>query len=176
MKTSTNSAKGPSSSIMSRLNELAEISEQADGLTRRYLSPEHRSANDLVGKWMASAGMSVREDAVGNIIGRYEGEQAGLPAIMVGSHLDTVLNAGRYDGMLGVVTGIDCVASLNRRRVRLPAATQIPGDLRVLVRGQDERGHAKLHLRGFTERPHGHGGADAGPAEPRRGEIWHADQ
>ena len=58
MKTSTNSAKGPSSSIMSRLNELAEISEQADGLTRRYLSPEHRSANDLVGKWMASAGMS----------------------------------------------------------------------------------------------------------------------
>ena len=106
MKTSTNSAKGPSSSIMSRLNELAEISEQADGLTRRYLSSEHRSANDLVGKWMASAGMSVREDAVGNIIGRYEGEQAGLPAIMVGSHLDTVLNAGRYDGMLGVVLSL----------------------------------------------------------------------
>ena len=127
MKTSTNSAKGPSSSIMSRLDELAKISEQADGLTRRYLSPEHRSANDLLGKWMATAGMSVREDAVGNIIGRYEGEQAGLPAIMVGSHLDTVLNAGRYDGMLGVVTGIDCVASLNRRRVRLPFAVEVIG-------------------------------------------------
>ena len=127
MKTSTNSTKRPSSSIMSRLNELAEISEQADGLTRRYLSPEHRSANDLVGKWIATAGMSVREDAVGNTIGRYEGEQASLPAVMVGSHLDTVLNAGRYDGMLGVVTGIDCVASLNRRRVRLPFAVEVIG-------------------------------------------------
>ena len=68
MKTSTNSAKGPSSSIMSRLNELAEISEQADGLTRRYLSPEHRSANDLVGKWMASASTDVDGDGLTDII------------------------------------------------------------------------------------------------------------
>ena len=127
MKTFTNSARNPNSSMMSMLDELAEISEQADGLTRRYLTPEHRSANDLVGKWMATAGMSVREDAVGNIIGRYEGEQVGLPAIMVGSHLDTVLNAGRYDGMLGVVTGIDCVASLNRRCIRLPFAVEVIG-------------------------------------------------
>ena len=53
-----------------------------------------------------------------------------------------------------------------RRRVRLPAAAQIPDDLWKLVRRQDERGHARMHLRRFTERPHGHGGADAGAAEP----------
>ena len=127
MKTFTNSARSPNPSMMSMLHEIAEISEQSDGLTRLYLTPQHRSANDMVGKWMATAGMSVREDAVGNIIGRYEGEQVGLPAIMVGSHLDTVLNAGRYDGMLGVVTGIDCVASLNRRCIRLPFAVEVIG-------------------------------------------------
>ena len=60
MKTLSNSARSPNLSMMSMPHELAEISKQADGLTRRYLTPENRSANDMVGTWMATAGMSVR--------------------------------------------------------------------------------------------------------------------
>jgi allantoate deiminase len=113
--------------IMSRIDELAAVSESPDGLTRRYLTPEHRQANDLVGRWMAEAGMTVRQDAVGNIIGRYEGDSEDLPAIVIGSHLDTVVMAGKFDGMLGVVTGIACVGELNRRERRLPFAVEVVG-------------------------------------------------
>lgn len=113
--------------IMARIDELAALSESPNGLTRRYLTPEHRQANDLVGGWMIDAGMTARQDAVGNIIGRYEGVSEGLPAVLIGSHLDTVVMAGKFDGMLGVVTGIACVAELNRRGQRLPFAVEVVG-------------------------------------------------
>lgn len=113
--------------IMARLDELAAISETPGLLTRRYLTPEHRAANDLVAAWMREAGMSVREDAVGNVIGRYEGATAGAPALLIGSHLDSVVDAGRYDGMLGVVTGIACVKTLAARGQRLPHAVEVVG-------------------------------------------------
>ena len=113
--------------IMSRIDDLAALSESPDGLTRRYLTPEHRQANDLVGRWMGDAGMTVRQDAVGNIIGRYEGVSEGLPAVLIGSHLDTVVMAGKFDGMLGVITGIACVGELNRRGRRLPFAVEVVG-------------------------------------------------
>ena len=112
---------------MSRIDDLAALSESPDGLTRRYLTPEHRRANDLVGQWMRDAGMAVRQDAVGNIIGRYEGVSEDLPAIIIGSHLDTVVRAGKFDGMLGVVTGIACVGELSRRGQRLPHAVEVVG-------------------------------------------------
>lgn len=114
-------------SIMSMIDKLSEISETKDCLTRRYLTPEHRQANDLVAAWMSDAGMTVREDFVGNIIGRYEGAQCGLPAVIIGSHLDTVVDAGRYDGMLGVATGIECIRSLNERNIRLSCALEVIG-------------------------------------------------
>jgi allantoate deiminase len=113
--------------IMSRIDDLAALSESPDHLTRRYLTPEHRQANDLVGRWMDDAGMTVRQDAVGNIVGRYEGVSEGLPAVIIGSHLDTVVMAGKFDGMLGVVTGIACVGELNRRGRRLPFAVELVG-------------------------------------------------
>lgn len=113
--------------IMSRIDDLAALSESPDGLTRRYLTPEHRQANDLVGRWMGEAGMAVRQDAVGNIVGRYEGVTKGLPAVIIGSHLDTVVMAGKFDGMLGVVTGIACVGELNRQGRRLPFAVEVVG-------------------------------------------------
>src|SRR5258706_286711 len=93
--------------IMARCDALAQFSEFAGGLTRIYLSSEQRLANDLVSGWMREAGMSARIDAVGNVVGRYEGERSGLPCLMLGSHLDTVRDAGKYDGMLGVVTAIN---------------------------------------------------------------------
>lgn len=111
--------------ILQRCDELARHSELAGGLTRVFLSPEHRAAADLVLGWMREAGMSARLDDIGNAVGRYEGERAGLPCLMLGSHLDTVRDAGRYDGMLGVVTAIECVAALKGRK--LPFAIEAIG-------------------------------------------------
>jgi allantoate deiminase len=113
--------------IWDRCEALARCSEQPDGLTRVFLSPEQRAANDLVLGWMREAGMSARLDAIGNVCGRYEGARPGLPCLMLGSHLDSVRDAGKYDGMLGVVSAIECVASLHARGVRLPFAVEVVG-------------------------------------------------
>lgn len=113
--------------VMARCDQLAEISETPTFLTRVYLSPEHLRANALVGEWMAAAGMNVWQDSVGNICGRYEGLEPGAPALLLGSHLDTVRNAGRYDGMLGVLTAIETVQSLQAEGKRLPLAVEIVG-------------------------------------------------
>ena len=71
--------------------------------------------------------MSARLDAIGNVVGRYEGDASGAPCLMLGSHLDTVRNAGKYDGMLGVVAAIDCVHTLHARGTRLPFAIEVVG-------------------------------------------------
>lgn len=113
--------------IVRRINELAAISEDGDKLTRIYLSKELRKAADLILSWMREAGMSARLDAIGNVCGRYEGERPGAPCLMLGSHYDTVRDAGRWDGPLGVITAIVCVADLNRRGKRLPFAIEVVG-------------------------------------------------
>jgi len=113
--------------IMAHIEELAAISESRTGLTRVFLSDEHRRTNAVVAAWMEAAGMNSRIDAVGNIIGRYEGMVPGAPALMLGSHLDTVRDAGKYDGMLGVVTAIACVAALHRAGKRMPFAIEVIG-------------------------------------------------
>ncbi|MEC5319605.1 allantoate amidohydrolase [Brenneria populi subsp. brevivirga] len=124
---STFAAQSAARRIMARCDALAEISETAGQLTRVYLSPEHLRANALVGEWMREAGMRVWQDSVGNICGRYEGRQPDAPALLLGSHLDTVRNAGRYDGMLGVLTAIEAVGALHRRNIRLPLALEVVG-------------------------------------------------
>jgi len=113
--------------IVERCDALARLSEDPAGLTRIFLSKEQRAANELVLGWMKEAGMSARLDAIGNVVGRYEGRAANAPCLMLGSHLDTVRNAGRYDGMLGVVAAIDCVRALNARGTRLPFAIEVVG-------------------------------------------------
>jgi allantoate deiminase len=115
------------SRIMQRCDALARHSELPGGLTRVFLSPEGRAACDLVLGWMREAGMQARLDAMGNALGRYEGERAALACLMLGSHLDTVRDAGKYDGMLGVVTAIECVHALNSQRKRLPFAIEVVG-------------------------------------------------
>ena len=113
--------------VMVRCDELAAISEQPDALTRVYLSPEHKRANALAGDWMREAGMTVWQDSVGNICGRYEGATEQAPALLLGSHLDTVRDAGRYDGMLGVLTAIETVRHLHQQNARLPLAIEVVG-------------------------------------------------
>ncbi len=77
--------------------------------------------------WMGEAGMTSRIDAAGNVVGRYEGDRPGLPALLIGSHIDTVRNAGKYDGNFGVLAGVAAVAELNRRAERLPFAIEVVG-------------------------------------------------
>lgn len=113
--------------IVGRINQLGAISETPEHLARVFLSPEHRIAADLILSWMVEAGMSAHLDAIGNVCGRYEGERPGLPCLMLGSHYDTVRDAGRWDGPLGVITAIACVADLNRRGKRLPFAIEVIG-------------------------------------------------
>jgi allantoate deiminase len=113
--------------IWDHCEALARLSELDGGLTRVFLSKEQQAANDLVLGWMREAGMSARLDAIGNVVGRYEGVRPGLPCLMMGSHLDTVRDAGRYDGMLGVVAAIECVRALHARGKRLPFALEVVG-------------------------------------------------
>src|SRR3978361_746595 len=113
--------------IVGRIGALGAISETPENLTRIFLSPAHRAAADLLLSWMQSAGMRAHLDAIGNVCGRYEGDRPGLPCLMLGSHYDTVRDAGKWDGPLGVITAISCVADLNRRGRRLPFAVEVVG-------------------------------------------------
>ncbi len=88
--------------VLGRCAALGEVSEEPGLLVRRYGTDAMRRANALVGGWMRAAGLDVREDAVGNLIGR----RGDGPALVLGSHLDTVRDAGRYDGPLGVLVAL----------------------------------------------------------------------
>src|SRR5882672_8435009 len=84
------------------IKALAAVSAEPARLVRLFLSPEHRRAADLVAQWMSAAGLAVSEDALGTVRGR-----AGQgPRLLIGSHIDTVIDAGNYDGPLGVIVGI----------------------------------------------------------------------
>ena len=109
--------------VLARCDALGAVSEEPGRLTRTFLRPAMRAANDLVGAWMREAGMATRVDAAGNLIGRWEG--MGSPGVVIGSHLDTVPDAGRYDGALGVLLGIAAVRALGGRR--LPFAVEVVG-------------------------------------------------
>jgi allantoate deiminase len=129
MNTGTARPESPAlgEAIVGRINELAAISETPDHLARIFLTREHRAAADLILGWMREAGMSAHLDAIGNVCGRYEGDRPGLPCLMLGSHYDTVRDAGKWDGPLGLITAIACVADLHRRGRRLPFAVEITG-------------------------------------------------
>ena len=129
--------------LVAMLDELERVSEETGKLTRTFLSPAMRRANALVGEWMREAGLTVREDSVGNLIGRMEsvgsplagakGARASSLAyskqktLLLGSHLDTVRDAGRFDGPLGVLLPIVALAELKRRGVVLPFAVEVLG-------------------------------------------------
>jgi allantoate deiminase len=111
--------------VMERCDTLAAYSEEAGCLTRRFATQAMRQANAMLTTWMGRAGMSVQNDAVGNVIGRYEAQQPGAKTLLLGSHLDTVQNAGRYDGILGVMVALMCIERLYARSERLPFALEV---------------------------------------------------
>jgi allantoate deiminase len=113
--------------VLDRCDELAAISSSPELLERVHLSPEHRRTNDLVASWMAEAGLTPWQDAGGNQCGRLEGARPELPALLLGSHLDTVRDAGRYDGMLGVLLAVEVAGRIARRGDELPFALEVVG-------------------------------------------------
>jgi allantoate deiminase len=112
---------------MEKLNALAAITDEPGRITRTYGSPAMRRANELVGSWMHEAGMSVRTDAIGNLIGHYPAATPDGKILLLGSHLDTVRDAGKFDGPLGIVAAIACVQQLHETKTRLPFAIEIVG-------------------------------------------------
>ncbi len=115
----------PGTTVMVRLDALAEFTEAPGQLTRLYLTPAHRAAALQIRAWMEEAGMSARMDAVGNVAGHYESERPGAPKLLLGSHIDTVRDAGKYDGNLGVVAAIEAVRRLHDKGLRLPFAIEV---------------------------------------------------
>jgi hydantoinase/carbamoylase family amidase len=111
--------------LLERAAELARHSDSPQHYTRVFLSPAHREAARRIAAWMAEAGMAVREDAIGNVIGRYEAGGPGAKTLVTGSHFDSVRNGGRYDGVLGILVPIACVAELHRRGERARCAIEV---------------------------------------------------
>ena len=100
--------------VVARCRELAGVTEEEGRLTRWFAGPAMARANALVGRWMAEAGMATRTDAAGNLVGRLPGSDPERGTLLLGSHLDTVRDAGAFDGPLGVIAAIECVARLPR--------------------------------------------------------------
>jgi allantoate deiminase len=97
--------------------ELAAISAEPSRLVRQFLTPQHRRAADLVARWMHEAGLAVSEDALGTLRGRFGNARRRL---LIGSHIDTVIDAGKYDGPLGVIAGIIASEPFVRAKAKLP--------------------------------------------------------
>lgn len=125
--------------VMQRCEALSRFSEERDRLTRRYLTAPMRPVHEALRGWMQAAGMRVRVDAAGNIVGRRAALDRVVPyratslrqgpdpgrVLLLGSHLDTVPNAGAYDGVLGVLMALAAVEALTHRS--LPFAVDVVG-------------------------------------------------
>ncbi len=111
--------------ILDRCDRLGTVTSTPGMIERVHLSAEHREVNRLAAGWIAEAGLETWQDAAGNQCGRLEGERPDLPALLIGSHLDTVRDAGRYDGMLGVLLAIEVAARIAARDEPLPFALEV---------------------------------------------------
>jgi len=111
--------------ILSMLEDLSLYSESDDALTCSYLTPAHRAAAARIREFMLAAGLTVHIDAVGNVVGRLQGSDSSSRRVLTGSHYDTVVNAGKYDGRLGIVLPIVVAGWLRRAGVQLPYPLEI---------------------------------------------------
>ncbi|MFZ6656931.1 allantoate amidohydrolase [Undibacterium sp. TJN19] len=111
--------------IMARADVLAQHTEVPGMLTRTYLTPAHHAAAAQLAEWMCAAGMHVRRDMAGNVIGRYEGANANAAALLTGSHFDTVRNGGKYDGNLGILLPLACIHQWHAEGKRFPFAIEV---------------------------------------------------
>lgn len=99
-------------------DKISKIGEKNKGVTRLAYSEEEKKAKDLFMKACVNAGMEVRMDACGNVFARRHGENPSLPPVATGSHLDTVMQGGKFDGTIGVLAGLEVVRSLNENNIK----------------------------------------------------------
>ena len=98
--------------LQKRIDELSAIGARDGAVTRLGLTPDEQAARDLVASWCAARGAQVRRDAAGNLFARFPGEREGDPVVLVGSHVDSVPEGGRFDGALGVICAVEAIESL----------------------------------------------------------------
>lgn len=110
---------------MAQLAALARHSAEPGAMTRLYLTPAHAAAIETVSDWMRAAGLDTTVDALGTVVGRLAGPRPDAPTLILGSHIDTIRNGGRFDGTLGVVVAIAAVAQLRAEGVALPFAIEV---------------------------------------------------
>jgi beta-ureidopropionase / N-carbamoyl-L-amino-acid hydrolase len=113
--------------VLAMADRLAQWSELPHGLSCTYFSTAHKAVAREICAWMHSAGLDAAIDAVGNVVGRYASADAAAPALIVGSHYDTVVNAGRYDGRLGILIALAVAEHLRRSGRRLPFHLDVIG-------------------------------------------------
>ncbi len=113
--------------LMRQADDLGHFTEDAPRVTRTYLSAQHKQAGEYLIGLMRRAGMTADFDALGNIVGRYRDADPDAPVVMTGSHQDSVRNAGKYDGLFGIITAVARVKDLNNRGKRLPYTLEIVG-------------------------------------------------
>jgi hydantoinase/carbamoylase family amidase len=112
--------------LMKRLNQLAQIGKFAqNGVTRLAFTEESKLARKLVINWMHEAGLDVRISPVGNVFGRLGKKDADVPVVMTGSHIDTVVNGGKFDGTLGVIAAIEVAQAINEAGISLPHPLEV---------------------------------------------------
>jgi allantoate deiminase len=102
--------------VVVRCKKLAAFSEDLGNTRRTFLSTPMRDCHGEISRWLNAVGADVAVDAAGNLRGFYAASKANAPRLLLGSHLDTVPNAGAYDGVLGVVIAVAILEALEGRR------------------------------------------------------------
>lgn len=137
MNASRKQAESTAQRIIARCRELALCSEVEGETTRTFLAPSMHYVHSLLGEWMNAAGMQVSVDAVGNLRGLLPASDPAAPRLLIGSHLDTVANAGAFDGVLGVVLGVALVEQI-AEETRASAGKGMPFAIEVIGFSEEE--------------------------------------
>lgn len=117
------------------IEKLASISSSSDELTRLAFTPEDEKAHDVIIELCRQYNLSIRRDAIGNLFIRKAGKEDHLPAVAFGSHIDTVVNAGKFDGPLGVIGGLEILLQLCEQNIQ----TRYPLELIIFTCEESSR-------------------------------------
>jgi allantoate deiminase len=113
--------------ILQRINELASISEDEGCITRTYGTKAFIEGRNKVEQWMIDAGLQTRTDNIGNIRGRLLSKRANAKTFVIASHIDTIINAGKFDGPMGVLMGLDLIEQIIQSKAELPFHIELIG-------------------------------------------------
>ena len=111
--------------VLNRINELAAISDDPTCVTRTFGTAAFQKGSRLIQGWMQAIGLQTRVDAVGNVRGRLISHEPDAKTLVIASHMDTVVNAGKFDGPMGIIMGLDLIENLILQKKTLPFAIEL---------------------------------------------------